>query len=290
MRGVLVTLAIVLAIGAAVAHGATRQEQHVTLIGDSVADAIPGDDRAVTILRQGIDLDLEVAPCRRVDQESCPNGNVRPPNVVELAKAMGPKLGPNVVVSVGYNDFEDQYAQNIENALAAFKDAGVKHVWWLTLRAAHHPYINMNDDIENAAQHHPELSVIDWNVYSRSHPDWFQADGLHLLEPGAEAMAQLIHKTLLDNGIALKPVQVVTTLLPPARDGVAYAARLTAAQGLAPFRWSLLARAPRGIHLEADGRIIGRPLARPGTYVLNVRVADSAGSFATRRLTLRIKL
>jgi hypothetical protein len=290
MRGVLVTAALVLAIGAAVAHGGTRQVQHVTLIGDSVADAIPGDDRAVAILRQGVELDLEVAACRRVDQESCPNGGTRPPNVVQLAKAMGTKLGPNVVVSVGYNDFEDQYAQNIENALAAFKDDGVKHVWWLTLRAAHHPYLNMNDDIEAAASHHPELSVIDWNVYSRSHPDWFQADGLHLLEPGAEAMAQLIHKTLLDDGVALKPVQVATTALPAARRGRPYAAKLGATRGLAPFRWSLLARAPRGIHLEADGRIIGRPLARPGTYVLNVRVTDSAGSFAIRRLTLRIKL
>jgi hypothetical protein len=217
MKGVLATVAVlVLALCAATAHGGTRQLQRVTLIGDSVADAIPGDNQAVAMLKQGVDLDLEVEPCRRVDQESCPNGNVRPPNVVQLAKTMGARLGPNVVVSVGYNDFEDQYAQNIENALAAFKDAGVKHVWWLTLRAAHHPYINMNDDIQAAATHHPELSVIDWNVYSRSHPDWFQADGLHLLGPGAEAMAGLIHKTLLDDGVALKPVQVTTTALPAA--------------------------------------------------------------------------
>jgi hypothetical protein len=291
MRGVIVTLtAIVLAVCAASAHAGSHDLQHVTLIGDSVADAIPGDNLAVATLRQGIDLDLEVAACRRVDQESCPDGGVRPPNVVQLAKAMGSKLGPNVVVSVGYNDFEDQYAQNIENALAAFKDAGVKHVWWLTLRAAHHPYINMNDDIEAAASHHPELSVIDWNVYSRSHPDWFQADGLHLLGPGSEAMAGLIHRTLLADGVALKPVQVATTGLPVARRGRPYAAKLRATQGLAPFSWSLLARAPRGVHLEADGRIIGKPLARPGAYVLNVRVADAAGSFDTRRLTLRIKL
>jgi hypothetical protein len=147
----------------------------------------------------------------------------------------------------------------------------------------------MNDDIQAAATHHPELSVIDWNVYSRSHPDWFQADGLHLLGPGAEAMAGLIHKTLLDDGVASKPVQVATTALPTARIGRSYAARLGTAQGLAPFRWSLLERAPAGLHLEADGRIMGRPRARPGTYVLNVRVTDSAGSFATRRLTLRIK-
>jgi hypothetical protein len=259
------------------------------LIGDSVADAIPGDDRAVAILRQGIDLDLEVAPCRRVDQDSCPIGGVRPPNVVQLVKAMGSKLGPNVVVAVGYNDFEDQYAQNIENALAAMKTAGVKHVWWLTLRAAHHPYINMNDDIVAAAKNHPEMSVIDWNVYSRSHPDWFQDDGLHLLAPGSEQMATLIHSTLVDDGVALKPVQVKTAALAAARHAKAYGARLVAVNGLAPYRWSLLARAPKGLHLEADGRIIGRALVKPGRYVLDVRVKDSSSTSDTKRLTLRVK-
>lgn len=289
MRGALVIALVALLLGASGAQGASRDLQHVTLIGDSVADAIPGDSQAVAILRQGIDLDLEVAPCRRVDQDSCPINGVRPPNVVQLVKSMGSKLGPNVVVCVGYNDFEDQYATNIETALDAMKAAGVKHVWWLTLRAAHHPYINMNDDIVNAAKNHPEMDVIDWNVYSRSHPDWFQDDGLHLLAPGSEAMATLIHQTLLDAGVALKPVQVATTALPSARRDKTYAAKLSATNGLAPYRWSLLARAPKGLHLEADGRIIGKPLVKPGTYVLNVRVKDSALSFDTRRLTLRVK-
>src|SRR5471032_1420237 len=297
MRGVVAfsavcAAAVVVAAGTP-AIGSTRADslQHMTLIGDSVADAIPGDDQAVAVLRQGIDLDLEVAACRRVDQDSCPGpGGVRPPNVVQLVNSMGSKLGPNVVISVGYNDFEDQYAQNLETALTAMKAAGVTHVWWLTLRAAHHPYINMNNDIVNAAQHHPELSVIDWNVYSRSHDDWFQADGLHLLGPGAEAMALLIHKTLLDDGIALKPVRVATAALPVAHRGKPYSAKLSAAAGLTPYAWSLLARAPKGLHLEASGAIIGKPLVQPGAYVMNVRVKDAAGSFATHRLVLRVKI
>jgi hypothetical protein len=288
MRGVLTCAVAVLALSASTAGAGTRGLQHVTLIGDSVADAIPSTSSAVEIVRQGVDLDLEVAPCRRVEGEGCPINGSRPPSVVQLADAMGPRLGANVVVSVGYNDFEDQYAQNIEDALAAFAAAGVKHVWWLTLRAAHHPYLNMNDDIAAAASRHPELTVVDWNVYSRSHPDWFQDDGLHLLEPGADAMATIIHTSLLQAGVALKPVQVITKALPAAHRGKPYAAKLRAASGLAPYRWSLLARAPKGVHLEADGRIIGKPLARRGAYVLNVRVKDSAGSLDVQRLTLRI--
>lgn len=293
MRGGLVMLVVVsfafaLAAGAVSADAGMRVLPHVTLIGDSVPDALVNDNEATAILEQGIDLDAEVAVCRRVDGESCPDGNVRPPNVVQLVTAMGSKLGPNVVVCVGYNDFEDQYAQNIENALAALRAAGVKHVWWLTLRAAHHGYLTMNDDIEAAAQKHPELSVIDWNVYSRSHPDWFQADGLHLLAPGAEAMATLIHQRLLGDGVALKPVHLTTTKLPVAHRGKSYRARLTAAAGDAPYRFMLLARAPQGIHLEATGAIIGRPRVGPGVYALNVRVKDSANSFDTRRITLRV--
>jgi hypothetical protein len=290
VRAGVVLFVAALALGAATAHGGVRDVQHVTLIGDSVADAIGNTNSAIGIVKQGVDMDLEVAPCRRVEGEGCPVNGVRPPSVVQLARSMGSKLGPNVVVSVGYNDFEDQYAQNIEDALAAFKAAGVKHVYWLTLRAAHHPYVNMNDDIAAAAKSHPELSVIDWNVYSRSHADWFQDDGLHLLQPGADAMAALIHKTLLDDGVALRPVQVYTTALPSARRGKTYAAKLQASNGLAPYHWSLLQRAPKGLHLEADGRIIGKPLAKPGLYAFNVRVKDSADSFDVRRLTLRISI
>jgi putative Ig domain-containing protein len=290
VRGVLAAVAAATLALVVSTAGSARSAglQHVTLIGDSVADAIAETGPAAAIAAQGVDLDLEVAPCRRVEGEGCPYQGVRPPSVVQLAQSMGPKLGANVVVSVGYNDFEDQYAGNLEDALAAFKAAGVKHVWWLTLRAAHHPYVTMNDDIVAAAQHHPELSVIDWNVYSRSHPDWFQTDGLHLVYPGAIAMATLIHRTLAADGVAAPPPRVTTTTLPPAHEGRAYTARLVAASGIAPYRWSLLERAPAGIHLEANGTITGTPQVRIGRYTFNVRVKDAAGSTATRRLTLRI--
>lgn len=288
MRGGIALLTTALVLLAPAASAAPRGLQHVTLIGDSVADAMRGDVAALTILRREIDLDLEVAPCRRVDGDSCPFQGVRPPNVVQLASTMGTKLGPNVVVAVGYNDLEDEYAQNIENALAAFRAAGVKRVYWLTLRAARHPYVNMNDDIVAAASKHPEMTVIDWNVYSRSHPEWFQDDGLHPLEAGSVAMATLIHNTLLDDGIATPAVQVTTRSLPVAHRGEPYRARLEAVRGLAPYRWTLLERAPTGIHLRPSGSITGIPRAKLGRHAFDVRVADSAGTSATYRLILRV--
>ena len=141
MKGV-IALALAALVSLAVVTSSparARSTQHVTLIGDSVADAIAEDTAAIAILGQGIDLDLQVAPCRRVDGDGCPYQGVRPPSVVQLVQSLGAKIGPYVVVSVGYNDFDDRYAGNVENALQALDAAGVKHVWWLTLRAAHHP-------------------------------------------------------------------------------------------------------------------------------------------------------
>lgn len=289
MKGVIAAFVALAALMAAAASPArSTGVQHVTLIGDSVADAIPGDYSASLIVKQGIDLDLEVAPCRRVKGEGCPIDGVRPPSAVQLIQSLGSKIGPTVVVAVGYNDFEEQYAGNIEDAIDAMTAAGVKRIFWLTLRAARHPYLSMNDDIAQAAAKHPQVTVVDWNVYSRSHPDWFQTDGLHLLGPGAEAMATLIHKSLLGAGVAAKPARITTTALPAAHRGKAYKAKLAATAGVTPYRWSLLERAPLGIHLEANGAVIGTPRAKPGHYAFNVRVRDAIGSLATRRLTLRI--
>jgi sirohydrochlorin ferrochelatase len=286
---VAVTAAALVVVGVASASPQQSSAQHVTVIGDSVAEGMSGDADAVAILTQGIDLDLETAPCRRVDGDSCPYEGVRVPTLVELAKTLGPKLGPNVVVAVGYNDFESAYAQNIRTALTTLRAQGAKRIWWLTLRAARHPLVNMNDDIEAAAAAHPELEVIDWNLYSRSHPDWFQVDGLHLLAPGSEAMATLIHKTLVDDAIAAAPVRVMTTMLPEGKRGRPYATTLRAAAGVTPYRWSLLERAPAGIHLEANGLVVGKPRVRPGRYAFDVRVRDSSGYAATRHLTLRVR-
>jgi len=273
---------------AAAAPARSTGAQHVTLIGDSVADAIPQNGSAATIVQQGITLDFEVAPCRRVEGEGCPYQGTRPPSAVQLIQSMGAKLGDNVVVAVGYNDFEDQYAGNIEDAINALTAAGVKRIFWLTLRAARHPYLSMNDDIAQAAAKHPQVTVVDWNVYSRSHPDWFQTDGLHLLNPGADAMATLIHKALLAAGVAAKPARITTTALPAAHRGRGYKAKLAAVAGIAPYSWSLLERAPLGIHLAPNGAVTGTPRAKAGRYTFNVRLRDAIGSLATRRLTLRI--
>jgi hypothetical protein len=285
---VLAVTAAALAVATALPARTTTQLQEVTLIGDSVSDSIQLDSQAAAVFSEGIDADFQVAPCRRLEGEGCPYNGVRPPSAVQLIQSMGSKLGPYVVMDVGYNDEEDLYAGNITDALAALKSAGVKRVFWVNLRESRHPYITMNGDIDAAAAKAPQMTVIDWNTYSRSHPEWFQSDGVHLLHAGSVAMATLIHATLVKDGITSPPVIVATKALPVATRGRPYKAKLTARAGTPPFAWSLLERAPDGIHLHSNGAVVGTPSVKPGRYTFNVQVRDATGFTATRRLTLRV--
>lgn len=260
---------------------------HVTFIGDSVPEGIAGDSASMRIVSAGIDLDMEAATCRRLEDPSCPPD---PPTAIQLIHSLGSKIGPVVVISVGYDDFVQDYAKEVEDTLDALEAANVQKVFWLTLREAQHQAITQNAEIEAAAQKHHEVTVVDWNVYSRSHPDWFQKDGIHLLGAGSEAMATLIHKQLLQAGVAVPPPRVLTRRLPRARVGHAYAVTVRAASGLKPYRFAALGHVPRGLHMRPNGTLAGTPRRADahGVYTLVFRVSDASGQSGTRKLLLRV--
>lgn len=180
-----------------------RRQEHtlparptVTLIGDSVADEIAYLSSARALVGRDVRLRLEVAPCRRLTEESCTVAGYRPQTALELVRARGRALGQVAIVAVGYNDYEHSFARDAKQVLTALHRVGVQQVLWLTLRANHHAYLPMNDALRELATTTPWLTVVDWNTYSRSHPDWFKEDGLHLTHAGATAMATLLHRTL----------------------------------------------------------------------------------------------
>ena len=291
--GILIALVACLVLvptSGAARGGGAADPPRVTLIADSVAQAFAHNPDAVSILGRGIDLKLEVATCRRLELPSCSvdENGVRPPSVLELVTARGAALGPTVIVAVGYNDFEDEYAKSIESALQALDRAGVTRVLWPTLRAARHPHLTMNEAIRTAAERHPEMRVVDWNLYSRSHPDWFQEDGIHLTAAGVGSMATFFGRALVDLGIPLPPVDVVTARLKEARLGVRYGARVVARGGRPPYRWSFRGM-PAGLHASAAGQLTGRPRGRTGMYGITASVVDSLGDRATRRIVIRVR-
>jgi hypothetical protein len=268
----------------------------VTVFGDSAATAMAYDPDAKRILGRGIDLRLEVAACRRLGDTSCPYDGVRPPNVIDRATALGPEMGSVVVVIVGYNDFEANYADNIEQALTAFRKGGVEHVVWLTLRAERQSYLSMNGMITAAAQKHPEMTVVDWNAQARTNPAWLQPDGIHLTPSGAEGMAALVNGALVQLGVAPRPIApearkllaITSRALPVGHLGKAYVARLKAVGGTAPYRWVRTggSLAP-GLRLTTTGRLTGVP-KRTGSYRLRAKVVDRAGAVRVRLVLLRI--
>ena len=289
-RWLICALAIAGAIVVGDATATAAALPRVTVIGDSVASGIPGDAVALAKLHAGIDLQLQLAPCRTVAGTSCPYGGVSAPTVVALAHELGSQLGPTVIVEAGYNDFADAFTGEVGHALQALQEAGVTHVIWLTLHESplQGEYAGMNDMLRSIAASDPELTLADWNSVSQGHDDWFQSDDVHLFGSGARAMATLMVSTLRGLGIGPAPLAVTTNAVAPARLHSPYAARLVAAGGVAPYRWSCAPALPRGLHLLAGGRLTGAPTGRPRAARIAFTVTDATGVRATQSLVVRI--
>src|SRR5882757_10791816 len=89
---------------AMIGTSAASDPPRVTVIGDSVLTAVAWNATPLSILEQGLDVQLEIGVCRTLEGVSCPyeGGNV--PTLLDVIHTLGPQLGATVVVEVGYND------------------------------------------------------------------------------------------------------------------------------------------------------------------------------------------
>lgn len=106
-----------------------------------------------------------------------------------------------------------------------------------------------------------------------------------VLSGGEAAEAHLVIRA-----IPLTASLVVTThSLPPVVRQLGYRGQLSAAGGMAPYRWSLESGAlPPGLALDEQGAVTGGTDAPPGTFDVVVRVRDGAGSAAAKALSVRV--
>jgi len=296
--GWIASFAAALIVGlATIGQSAAADPPRVTVIGDSVLTAVEWNATPLSILEQGLDLQLDIGVCRTLEGVSCPfeGGNV--PTLLDVVNTLGSRLGATVLVEVGYNDPANEFAQRVEDAIDALLAAGVQRILWANMREWQQQYIGMNQILAAAAARHPQLTMIDWEGYSHDHYSWFQGDGIHLVYDGAVAMATLFNAAIKQ---ALAPAQqqphpppvealtIAGSPLPVAHVGRPYSARLAAQGGNAPYKWRLTSGPlPRGMHLLANGRITGRPRL-PGRLTLTLQAADSQGAQAVRRETLVI--
>jgi hypothetical protein len=174
--------------------------QHVTIFGDSSAAALNWDPQARAAVEKGNRVTLELQPCGRLTTPGC--FSPPPPSVLSEVQTLGRRMGPTVMVLVGYNDDPHVYAQGIDSVLRAMRNHGVKQVLWLTLRTQTHPsqYLATNEVIRGAAHRWPFMTVVNWAGYSRPHPEWF-TDGIHFTGAGAVQFATYLHRTLRSYGL-----------------------------------------------------------------------------------------
>jgi hypothetical protein len=194
---VLALAVLLLLVGFAVAAASTKAK--VTLIGDSVADRMQRDPAAIAALDQQFKLDLETRGCRRLVSTSCTiqGSSGPPPTVLQLVQNLSQTIGKIVVVDVGYNDTPSHYNHDLDTVMRTLKHFGVKTVVWLTLRDPRHVYQASNADIKREPKEWPGFVIADWDSYSDGHPNWFEADGLHLTPPGATQLAEFIQSVLV---------------------------------------------------------------------------------------------
>jgi hypothetical protein len=197
VSSLVVALCCVLASGAVAAR---RPQQHVTIFSDSVGAALDWDSTAKRIVEHGNRVLFELHPCGRLVQVGCISPP--PPSVLGTVRTLGRRIGPNVVVFVGYNDSPLIYRNGIPVVLKAMRKRGVKHVIWLTLRAVNKQYAGDNEAIYAAERKwRPLMTVVDWNHYSASHTSWYAADGIHMSGAGAIAFATYVHRSLKRLGL-----------------------------------------------------------------------------------------
>jgi hypothetical protein len=279
----LAVVAVFAAFAGASSQAIAPPQPRVLLIGDSVATGMQWHPDAVTVLQKNLAFTWQVAVCRRLTGVSCPFQGQTPPNLVDLVGSLG-SVPPVVVVEMGYNDFQNTFAASVEQSIQTLLRHGAQHILWLTIRQVRHPFVQMDAVLTAAAKRHPQVQLVDWNLYSRSHPEWFQTDGLHLVDSGGVAMATLIHLAI---DKVVDPLKIGATPTETLNVDVPYAVRFAATGGEPPYHWQLVGSPPRGLHLLASGRLYGTPL-EVQRVALIVRVSDTEGQVASRRLQFSV--
>jgi hypothetical protein len=170
----------------------------VTVIGDSVTASFNYVAAARRYLGKGLDLHSDAVVCRRLVAASCPFQGSTPSTALDVVTSEGHRLGPVVVINVGYNDWVAVY--DVDRVMRALKAAGVQTVIWMTLREVGSYasiYTQTNARIRSADKRwRDSMIVADWNEYSRGKP-WFRADGLHLSATGAMRLARFLRPLVL---------------------------------------------------------------------------------------------
>ena len=98
-----------------------------------------------------------------------------------------------VVISLGTNGVLDE--NNVEQVLEMI--GSDKSIFWVNIYAPGVEWEASNNEyLQELAKKHSNITIVDWNSYISQHTDLLEADGIHPMEPGADAYAYLIQEKI----------------------------------------------------------------------------------------------
>ena len=107
------------------------------------------------------------------------------------------RLGKVVILALANNsDYFEWRIDRIMNVL------GDRQIYWVTAVKADDP--KFNEKFRGYASKHANIHIVDWEASSKSHPEYFYGDGIHVKGDGINAYADLIYEAIYNdykNGI-----------------------------------------------------------------------------------------
>lgn len=223
LRGAAVAItagALALGVSTAAASGAPTVES-LESPSDRIVEAIPRSQRVAVFADSvglgaksaiagafpaGWEVNLDGQPARFVEQLEN--------DFVKYRLAVSPHwFGDHVVIAGGYNYpywDPERFDRSIDSIITTLTNAGVKHVYWVTLREIDPQYISasawrqvqpyywyfptVNDHLERALARHSNLTLVDWAAAANQ--PGLTYDAIHLNTTGAALYSNLIASTV----------------------------------------------------------------------------------------------
>lgn len=149
-------------------------------------------------------------------------------------------FGDHVVIGAGYNFSywdHDRFVGEVDSLIDTLTDAGVKHVYWVTLREVKPEFVSVaawrqiqpyywyfpdvNELLEQALARHPNLHLVDWAAVADQ--PGLTYDAIHLNNTGAALYSNII-RAAVDGVATTVPDGSTTRIHVPDADGAVAAA------------------------------------------------------------------
>jgi lysophospholipase L1-like esterase len=187
----------------------TLNPARVLVLGDSVFNAFMHVESARDLMNERQTTIFATQGCQRLLYEGCMDF-AKLSALQQLRRHAG-KFTDVVVVGTGYNDrLGPEFKQAVTAIVKEAESQGVE-VLWVSYRQSGNVRGKsrvMNEQLRRFDTKIDNLHVADWNMFSKDANSWFRSDRLHLVAPGADALALLLNSSL-EPILAARPATAV---------------------------------------------------------------------------------